>query len=425
MKAVLVSSGDRGGGGLAAARLHRGLVESGTASRFFCRSASSALPNRQPFVPDTGKWPALARRFLRWRKNRLERHVLPSMSRLWGADHLARFGAAAARQIPAADVWNLHSVFDLFEYGAFFSAASRDTLIVWTLHQMGPFTGGCHYSQNCRRFEQSCGKCQYLSPGDDSRDASYQVWKAKKAVYDRVPAKQLAVVAPSRWMAGCAANSSLFARHKVHVIPYGLDLDTFRPHDRSLSRRLLGVPDSARVLLYVSQFDRMNPHKGFVHLERAISQLSGNRDLLCVAVGPANGESTISGVHLIETGSIEQEWIMPLIYSAADLLVVPSMEDNFPNVILEASACGIPVVGASVGGIPEMIEHGRTGLLVPRGDADAIASAAQLILGDAETRGRMGRAAREKCEREFSMRTQVERYLELFAAGVQELRYSQ
>lgn len=423
-KVTLISSVDRGGGGLAASRLHKGFLEAGMTSQFFCRSAATALEHTQKFIPPSGRIFAAMRMYRRWKKKRLEKDRRRDASQLWGMDHLSRFGASAALQIPEADVWNLHSVFDLFDYDALFRAASPETLIVWTLHHMTPLTGGCCYSQSCRRFEQSCGQCQYLQSTTDVADASHQAWQSKKTIYDRIPSNQLAIVTPSHWLADCVSKSSLLGNRPVHVIPYGLDLELFKAHDPLMARKALGIPLNSRVVLFVSQFDRTTHIKGFIHLEKALALLTHNSDLVCVSVGPPNGARQISGIPLIEAGAIEQQWIMPLIYSAADLLVVPSLEDNFPNVILEASACGIPVVGTRAGGIPEMIDDQITGLLVPKADHEALAAAVQTLLDQPKTRHRMSLEGRARCLREFAMKTQVQRYQEVFAAGVAELARS-
>jgi glycosyltransferase involved in cell wall biosynthesis len=355
--------------------------------------------------------------FKRRQKTRAERLTRRETSYLWSADHLSRFGGTCVDQIPIADIWNLHSVFDLFDHEAFFSAIHSKTFVVWTLHQMNPLTGGCNYSQSCRRYEQSCGKCPYLLPSVRTQDASSRVLNAKKAMYERIPSGQLAIVTPSRWLADCAMKSSLLASRPVHVIPNGLDLNLFKPTDKTWARKLLHIPDHANVVLFVSQFNRTFHIKGFEYLEKGVSLLRQNPDLVCVSVGPATGETTIGGVPLIEAGAIEQQWMMPLIYSAADLLVVPSLEDNFPNVILEASACALPVIGSNAGGIPEMIDHEKTGLIVPRADAEAIANAIQKLFDHPEQRRQMGEAARIKIQNEFSVETQVKRYQELFLSG--------
>jgi glycosyltransferase involved in cell wall biosynthesis len=282
--------------------------------------------------------------------------------------------------------------------------------VVRTLHDMNAFTGGCHYDGGCGRHVERCGRCPQLARPAES-DLSRQVWERKRAVLRRVPAGRLHFVTPSRWLAGELKRSSLLAGFPVTVIPYGVDTDLFRPVDRGWARDLLRIPPDALVVLLVAE-PITRRVKGFGMLVEALDLIGDGRVvLLSAGTGTPPVEARCPHAHL---GHVGDQRLLPVVYGAADLLVIPSLQDNSPQVVLEAMACGLPVIGYASGGIPDLIRHHDTGLLVPTGDVPALGAAIGRLLHDRRERLEMGTRARDLIGREHTPALQARRYLTLY-----------
>lgn len=198
----------------------------------------------------------------------------------------------------------------------------------------------------------------------------------------------------------------------VEVIPYGLDTEAFQPRDRFLARQMLGVPAEARVLLFVAQW-LGDSYKGMATLVEALERLKHDRDLFLLVLGRGEAVEKCQ-IPSRFLGSISEDERLSLVYSAADLFLLPSLEDNFPNTALEALACGLPVVGSNVGGIPEIVREAETGVLFERGNAEALAQAIQRVLPEHEQLHRMSTNCRITVLNEYSLGIQAQRYLDLY-----------
>jgi glycosyltransferase involved in cell wall biosynthesis len=206
--------------------------------------------------------------------------------------------------------------------------------------------------------------------------------------------------------------STLLSRFPVTTIPNGLNPAIFAPRDKTVARNTLEIPPSARVILFGAA-TLQSRRKGFKLLVEALQTMIDVEDLWLLSFGGLGApmESRIPHVHM---GSIENERLLALIYSAADLFVIPSLEDNLPNTIMESMACGTPVIGFEAGGIPEMVRPGDTGLLAPVGNVSALRDAIAKLLGDRDTRHKLSRNCRRIVEQEYSSARQAERYTSLY-----------
>jgi glycosyltransferase involved in cell wall biosynthesis len=315
------------------------------------------------------------------------------------------------RQVPSSDILNLHWVAGFFEYISFFREVPPNLPIVWTLHDMNPFTGGCHFDGGCGKFNEHCGACPQMG-SSKLDDFSAHVWKRKNEAFARVGANMMHIVAPSRWLAAEAKKSSLFRHLPVTVIPYGLETDRFQPRDRHFARQLFEIPSEAKVVLFVA--DSANEkRKGLDLLLEAIRGLGDLPDLYVFAVG-RNVSSTLLGVRSRTINYVRDDLTLSLVYSTADVFVVPSLEDNLPLTALEALACGIPTIAFSVGGIPDIVREGQTGILTPTGDVGALRRAIAALLQNPERRATMAQECRRVAVQEYNLDVQARRYVVLY-----------
>jgi glycosyltransferase involved in cell wall biosynthesis len=401
-----------GGAGRSAFRLHIGLRHLGQDSRMLVIEKESTEPSVVQFMPRVDLATRL-RRGLRRRYIERTQKELKSRKANTGVftDDRNQYGSETLREILPSDIVHMHWVARFVDYRLFFRDAPKGQPFVWTLHDMNAITGGCHHAWSCRRFTEQCGMCpQFNNPAP--ADFSHAAWNRKRSAYHDLSRTRYRIVTPSRWLAGEVKRSSLMGNLDVEVIPYGLDTEAFQPRDRLQARQLLGVPADARVLLFVAQW-LGDSYKGMATLIEALEKLKQDQNLFLLVLGrgDAVGQCQIRSRFL---GSIAEEERLSFVYSAADLFLLPSLEDNFPNTALEALACGLPVVGSNVGGIPEIVREAETGVLFDRGNAEALAQAIQRVLPQYEQLHRMSTNCRSTVLKEYTLRMQAQRYLELY-----------
>jgi glycosyltransferase involved in cell wall biosynthesis len=424
VKVVHLSTGDITGGGAfrATYRLHKQLQQLGHQSLMLVLNKISDDAAVVEFAPATDLMSRL------WRRLRAERIARDfaryQASRPAGyepfSDDRSRYTRELVAQLPSCDIVNLHWVASYLDYATFFSSVPDRTPVVWRLADMNAFTGGCHYDDGCGRFRQRCGECPQLG-STQSNDLSRRVWKRKEAVFRTVDPARLHIVALCRWMAEEVQQSPLLSRFPRTIIPNGIDTEMFSARDRRTSRELLGIPENMRVVLFAAN-DVTNRRKGLRLLSDALIGQTTISDLLLVSVGHAKPalDSRIPHLHL---GHIEYKWLS-LAYTAADVFVIPSLQENFGNVVLESMACGTPVVGFDVGGIPDVVRPGITGSLVTPYDVLALRAAILGLVQNEKKRREMSRNCRQIAVDEYSLDLQARRYSELYKSLLKAKRPS-
>jgi glycosyltransferase involved in cell wall biosynthesis len=327
------------------------------------------------------------------------------------SDDRTQHGVTLVRQLPPCDVVHLHWIARFVDYQAFFAAVPQHTPVVWTLHDMNPFTGGCHYDDGCGRYMHRCGLCPQLG-SSDAADLSQHIWQRKREIFAQIAPGRLHIVATSHWMAATVQHSVLLGSCPVMVIPLGLDVDDFAPRSRGLARDVLGIPQDARVILFAAE-SLDNRRKGFVLLTKALAGLGDLPNLFLLSLGRGNSAIAAPFPHL-HLRHIDNDRLLSLVYSAADIFVCPSLQEAFGQTALEALACGTPVVGFAVGGIPDIVHHGVTGLLVPPQDVVALRTAIIDLLRDVAGRAAMAAHCRRIAVEEYSLEVQARRYIALY-----------
>ncbi|MDR0466166.1 MAG: glycosyltransferase [Deltaproteobacteria bacterium] len=423
VRVALLCGYDHGGAGTAALRLHkalRDLATEGVISQFYCASQKTStqgvhlapVPGQSARNETSG---VASLTGLEQCRRELAEKLTAYPTRPAGREFFSMpLLCCDPAKIPLFedfDLVNLHWTACMYD-PALAPEALQGRPVVWTLHDMAPFTGGCHYSAGCTRFGEQCGQCPELG-SDDPKDLSFETWRTRMGIYR---ALNLHIVCPSAWLAGEAKKSSLLGRFPVRVIPYSQPLDLFRPLDRATLRASLGLLPEDFVLLFVSQ-GLNNERKGGAYLLEALRRLAGlphaarTRLILLGNNPPADFFQT--GLRAEAAGHVDDPQHMAILYNAADAVLVPSLEDNSPNVVCEALGCGTPAVAFAAGGIPEMVLHEETGRLAPVGDVAGLLSGiewAASVKDDAKLRLRCRAFALEK----WNAPARARDYLNLF-----------
>jgi glycosyltransferase involved in cell wall biosynthesis len=402
-----------GGASRAAYRLHTGLRQQGIASRMLVREKASDDPD--VLVATEHPEPILHRA---WRKiapylDEVPRPLVRTnnitpISPAWLPGPTARDVRRAAPSLV-----NLHWV-----CGGFLTPESLvrlGTPLVWTLHDQWAFCGGEHYTEEDRRFAEGY-RSDNRAVGEGGLDVNRWIWARKRRAYRRV--ERLAAVAPSRWIADLARKSILLADRRVEHIPYGIDSSRFHPIDRDIARDILGLPRERRFVLFGAFGGINNPRKGFSLLASALRHLASDGrggDLELIIFGSGADDVPINvGIPARSMGVLHDDISLALIYAAADVYVATSSADNLPLTVMEAMACGIPVIGVAVGGMADIVKDGETGRLITSRDPATLAQALEWVLADESRRRRLGVAARALIEREYTLARQATRYAALY-----------
>ncbi len=410
-----------GGAANAAKQLHQGLKQQGVRCRLYYppRLKSGPLPDDIcPALWPASAWSGLAD-YLRFRlhRSRFKRTV---RNRPRGNEIFTSPRGAPRTMWPPTnhrrqpdDIIHLHWVAKFIDYRSFFGSLSPQQPVVWTLHDMNPFTGGCHFADHCQQFRSGCGNCPQL-PRPDSDDISRQFHQIKQAALTDV---NLHVVAASRWLLQQAQSSPVFQHARsFRCIPYGLKLSQYQPVGRAKARAQLGL-DPDGFLFSFGAADIENRRKGAAPLMEALQRVADLDHVQGLVLGGGKLPEVRAPLPPLKSmGFVKEVARRVLIYSACDVFVLPSTEDNMPLTGLEALASGTPVVGFDAGGIPDFVRPGKTGLLAPCGDAIGLGDQLRSLAQNRPEAERMGRMAREVVEAEYHDVREAKDYIDLYAA---------
>jgi glycosyltransferase involved in cell wall biosynthesis len=411
MKIASLSTFDnQGGAARAAYRLHQGLNQIDVESWILCQSKFSQDPKVIGGKTSSGIEQVKTGLRLSLDQLPLKRYRQKS-KQLFSPHWLAsKVGKQVAKLNP--DIINLHWI--SAGYLKIETIAKFQSPLVWTLHDMWSFTGGCHYNQSCDKFTAACGACPQLG-STRKLDLSRRIWQRKQKAWRNL---NLTVVTPSRWLGDNAKASSLFGDRRVEVIPYGLDTDTYRPIDQATARKLLKLPQDKQLVLFLSLNATSDKRKGFHLLQPALQQLSQSGwqdklELMVVGASPPENPPEL-GFKAHYLGILTDDLTLALAYSAADVFVASSLQDNLPNTVLEAIACGTPCVAFDIGGMPDMIEHQQNGYLARPFVIEDLAQGVRWVLEDSTRLQTLGDYARTKAKQEFALKIQARRYQNLY-----------
>lgn len=353
MKVVHISTLDSGGAGIACNRLHSALLKEGVDSVLLtARKSINDIPSHYTLNEQSLNLVSRIKRRLGTHRFEWEKHRIKIAGQEKGHEAFSSafsdYDVLSSRAVEEADIINLHWTAGFWDYRSFGKTSKP---IVWTLHDMYPFTGGCHYSEGCTKYLELCTNCPQLK-GTENYNYSAILHKEK---IKKVQGSRLHVVALSSWLADCARKSRVLNSFPVSLIRNSIDMDSFYVIERKTAREKLGIPANTKVLLFVSQ-NLENKRKGLALLMEAIAGWE-DENICIVSIGNTSSRSNNANVHHISLGEVNDESTMALAYNAADAFVIPSIEDNLPNVMLESLACGTPVIGFAVGGMKDIISN--------------------------------------------------------------------
>lgn len=294
--------------------------------------------------------------------------------------------------------------------------------VVWTFYNAWPIAGKCGHFVDCDRWKPGCGQCPYVREYPRAfLDSSAWMWPRKPELLGKV--WKPVIVSPSQWLASLV-REALEENCPVRVIPHGIDTDVFRPLGRDGSRREVGLDVGKRVVLFGANklSSRIKDTTQFLESLRYV----GAPDLIAVIAG-SEGEGidrTKVPVEVQLLGPVRGSERMAKLYNAADIYCITSLADNFPTTVLEAMACGTPVVGFAVGGIGEQVTT-ECGTLVEAGDVQALGKAIAELLDGEAARDRIAACCRQRARQKCSLQQFVQAHLTLYeelAAAVKEGR---
>jgi glycosyltransferase involved in cell wall biosynthesis len=293
---------------------------------------------------------------------------------------------------------------------------SRQLPVVLTLHDAWLLSGHCAHSFDCDRWKTGCGNCPDLDIYPSiQRDATAYNWRRKQEIYAK---SRLYVVTPSIWLMKKVDQSMLAPSIlEAKVIPNGVDLSIFHPSDKLAVRAALGIPQDATVLLFTANGIRQNIWKDYQTMRTAVEKVAERfrgKGILFFALGEDAPSEQIGKAEVRFIPPQNDPEVVVRYFQAADIYLHAARADTFPNTVLEALACGTPVVATAVGGIPEQVEDGVSGFLTPQGDAEAMASCIERLLNDNGLRQKMGVLAAESVHKKFDLERQVREYLTFY-----------
>lgn len=404
MKILHLSTSDIDGGAARAAyRLHQGLNQMGVSSYMLVRDKQKKSPS---VISDTSAITKLGPILNRLPLRKYPERDAVMFSSQWFIDSLAK---------PIADinpdVVHLHWVCNGFLQIETLKKINKP--IVWTLHDMWPFTGGCHYTQGCDRYKHQCGSCPILH-SQKQKDLSFQTLQRKAKAWKDL---KLTIVTSSRWLAGCANESALFKHQSVEAIANSIDTKLFRPGLKQSAREILNLPQDKKLLLFVAGSTTGDPRKGFQYLVDALNLLQHRGDCtfelaILGEEAPTDASPWTFKTHYL--GRFSDEVSLALVYNAADIFIAPSVQDNLPNTVVEALACGTPCIAFKIGGMPDMIDHQQNGYLASPFDIEDLGQGIEWILNDDAKHSELSARARQKAEENFSIEQQSAKFLKLY-----------
>ena len=409
VKILIVNSNDRSGGAARAAyRIHKGLCGMGINSKMMVQSKTS--DDNTVIGPSNKLKKGLA--LLRPTLDSAIINLLASGSKaIFHPAWLPFSDIPSQIDVMSPDIVHLHWICDGMLRIEKLKQINKP--IVWTLHDMWAFTGGCHYNDGCERFQKACGNCPQLFRSGKN-DLSHSVLKRKKKAWNKL---DITIVTPSNWLAECAKESSLFKDRSIEIIHNGLDLNLFKPVDKTTARRIWELPIDKKLILFGAMRATNDYRKGFDLICESLKLLSvkysDEAQLVVFGAGePENPPDFGLPVHYLD--HLHDDVSLSLLYAAADVTVVPSRQEAFGQTISESLACGTPVVAFSVTGSRDIVDHRINGYLATPFNVSDISFGIDWVISDDKRHKDLRIKARDKALVCFDIENTAKQYAVLY-----------
>lgn len=309
------------------------------------------------------------------------------------------------QQVREADIINLHWVNHCYLSMEEICKISKQKKVVWTLHDMWPFTAGCYYDQNCGGYMNGCIDCK-LRAGVSKAFVAQQ-GKRKKDLYDQCA---ITMVGCSHWITQCAYKSKITSHCKFATIPNPIDLTLFQPMDQAELRRKYGIPREKRVVLFGALSSNSDQRKGYLHLRDALRQLDPQKYTAVIFGNSSDFKGEDLAIPVKVMGTISDDSILAEVYNLADVFVAPSVQENLANSVVESLSCGVPVVAFRIGGMVDMIQSNVNGYLAKPFDSNDLSAGIELCVSNPD----FGAAARKTACMKFSNDVVAKQYYDVY-----------
>lgn len=412
MRVLIINTSERtGGAAVAANRLTEALNNYGVKAKMLVRDKQTDHITTAP-LPSSWRlrWNFLWERFVIWRHNGFSRKNLFAVS-------IANSGTdiTCLPEFKEADIIHLHWV----NQGMLSLKGIRKILtsgkpVVWTMHDMWPCTGICHYAGDCKGFYDECGQCWLLRFPKDN-DLSHKILERKRRTYSK---GNIHFVTCSHWLEGMVRKSSLIKEYNLCTIHNTLNVSLFKPNNLQAAREQWNLPIEKQLILF-GAVKTTDKRKGLDYFVEACLILANQYPFLKDKVGvvifgnKADELQNLLPFPVYSLGYIHSEREMAKVYNAVDVYTIPSLEDNLPNTIAEAQACGRPCVGFRVGGIPEMIDHQENGYIAEYRNAKDFAQGIYWVLQEADSEI-LSQKARKKAIAAYGEDSVAKQYIQLY-----------
>ncbi|PJZ70266.1 hypothetical protein CH373_12380 [Leptospira perolatii] len=414
MRSLQINQSDTfGGAAIASYRLHQVLLQKKIDSKLLVGTVRERDPNI-----------ARVPRYL------LAEKVIRQFTRRIGLNYLEYFRSLRIDRHPFvenADVVNLHNLHTgYFNYLAIPRLSKKKPLVL-TMHDMWTITGHCAYSLDCGKWESGCGACPYPNVYPEIRmDLTKLEWRLKSWAFGK---PRITVITPSLWLKQIAEKSLLKNQEILHI-PNGLNLKIYKPLPKAVSRKRLGIGARDFVIMFAAH-DLSDPRKGLSDIVSAAITLSEEsvvrRKITLLLLGQnSNIPKNLfpDSINVVMPGYLNDDQDKVHCFSAADVFFFPTQADNLPIVLQESMACGTPMISYPVGGVPELVRDGKTGMIIQKGDRRSLVHSFRTLLQDLEFAKRLSNNCRRLAESEYSDELQAERYIKVYKNAIEKFRKS-
>nr|WP_320056991.1 glycosyltransferase family 4 protein [uncultured Bacteroides sp.] len=413
MRVLLINTSERiGGAAVAASRLMESLKNNGIKTKLLVRDKQtdqiSVIGLERSWLH---VWKFVWERVIIWKSNHFKKNNLFAVD-------IANTGTdiTSLPEFEEADVIHLHWINQgMLSLRNIQKILHSGKPVVWTMHDMWPCTGICHHARECTNYQQECHDCPFIYGGGSKKDLSYRIFRKKQKLYKNSP---ISFVTCSQWLEKQAQKSALLNGQRVISIPNPINTNLFKPHDKREAREKYMLPQEGKLILFGS-VKTTDKRKGIDYLIESCNILATKypelKETLSVVV--FGNQSTqleqMLPFRVYPLNFVSNEHELVDIYNAVDLFVTPSLEENLPNTIMEAMACGIPCVGFNVGGIPEMIDHLHNGYVAQYKSATDFANGIHWALTESDYEVLSEQACR-KAVANYSESIIAKRYIDLY-----------